>query len=299
MSSIWFHKYYFLFGFLFLVFLILIITCAEISIVMCYFQLCSLVSYFLRSSIDLASSAFPLFFFSVLPPAYFLPSCFTWLTPLQRTGNGGGDPSSLAELPPSTCFCTRSIIMPDWTSKVLLLPSYISGIPWFSVWVFLFSREPSALPLLFTLWKRFTERFIKTRLYKMAWGFSFPPERENEYSRMSAFFDRVILFSVTTSDNLAEALERKRKTFVEILRVKMDPFKGMTVEDFRRLEEEERKREETVWTSFRAFNTTQGERPINSDGSVIKQILRPGTGRERPRVGSVVKGEEIKGVHLD
>jgi hypothetical protein len=30
-----------LFGFLFLVFLILIVTCAEITIVMCYFQLCS------------------------------------------------------------------------------------------------------------------------------------------------------------------------------------------------------------------------------------------------------------------
>jgi len=41
MSSIWLHSYYVLFGFLFLVFLILVITCAEIAIVMCYFQLCS------------------------------------------------------------------------------------------------------------------------------------------------------------------------------------------------------------------------------------------------------------------
>jgi len=39
MSSIWLHRYYYLFGFLFIVFLILIITCAEISIVMVYFQL--------------------------------------------------------------------------------------------------------------------------------------------------------------------------------------------------------------------------------------------------------------------
>jgi len=41
LSSIWQQWYYYLFGFLFIVFVILIITCAEISIVMCYFQLCS------------------------------------------------------------------------------------------------------------------------------------------------------------------------------------------------------------------------------------------------------------------
>lgn len=44
LSSVWSHQFYYLFSFLFLVFLILIITCAEISIVMCYFQLCSEVS---------------------------------------------------------------------------------------------------------------------------------------------------------------------------------------------------------------------------------------------------------------
>ena len=41
MSSIWMDRYYFLFGFLFVVFLILAVTCAEVSIVMTYFQLCS------------------------------------------------------------------------------------------------------------------------------------------------------------------------------------------------------------------------------------------------------------------
>jgi len=41
LSSIWQQWYYYLFGFLFIVFLILIITCAEISIVMIYFQLCN------------------------------------------------------------------------------------------------------------------------------------------------------------------------------------------------------------------------------------------------------------------
>jgi len=41
MSSMWMDKYYFLFGFLFLVFVILVITCAEVGIVMTYFQLCA------------------------------------------------------------------------------------------------------------------------------------------------------------------------------------------------------------------------------------------------------------------
>jgi len=40
LSSIWLHQYYYVFGFLLLVLLILLITCAEITIVMCYFQLC-------------------------------------------------------------------------------------------------------------------------------------------------------------------------------------------------------------------------------------------------------------------
>ncbi|KAJ3390120.1 hypothetical protein HDU84_007945 [Entophlyctis sp. JEL0112] len=41
MNSIWFHKVYYVFGFLFLVFLILIITCSEVAILLCYFQLCA------------------------------------------------------------------------------------------------------------------------------------------------------------------------------------------------------------------------------------------------------------------
>ena len=34
-------QFYYVFGFLLLVFIILIITCAEITVVMCYFQLCA------------------------------------------------------------------------------------------------------------------------------------------------------------------------------------------------------------------------------------------------------------------
>ena len=41
MSSIWLQRFYYVFGFLALVLLILIITCAEMAIVLCYFQLCN------------------------------------------------------------------------------------------------------------------------------------------------------------------------------------------------------------------------------------------------------------------
>jgi transmembrane 9 superfamily protein 2/4 len=41
MSSIWMDQYYYVFGFLLLVYVILAITCAEISIVMNYFTLCN------------------------------------------------------------------------------------------------------------------------------------------------------------------------------------------------------------------------------------------------------------------
>lgn len=40
MSSIWLHRYYFLFGLAFVVFIILIVTCAEITIVLIFFQIC-------------------------------------------------------------------------------------------------------------------------------------------------------------------------------------------------------------------------------------------------------------------
>ena len=38
------HQMYYMFGFLFLVFLILIVTCSEATILLCYFHLCAEVS---------------------------------------------------------------------------------------------------------------------------------------------------------------------------------------------------------------------------------------------------------------
>lgn len=41
LSSIWQHRFYYFFGFLSLAFLILLITCAEITLVLCYLHLCA------------------------------------------------------------------------------------------------------------------------------------------------------------------------------------------------------------------------------------------------------------------
>ncbi len=41
LSSMWLDQYYYVFGFLLLVFVLLAVTCAEISIVLVYFQLCA------------------------------------------------------------------------------------------------------------------------------------------------------------------------------------------------------------------------------------------------------------------
>jgi transmembrane 9 superfamily protein 2/4 len=41
MSALWLHQIYFIFGFLFLVMIVLVVTCGEISILLCYFHLCN------------------------------------------------------------------------------------------------------------------------------------------------------------------------------------------------------------------------------------------------------------------
>merc|ERR1719316_1895744 len=66
LSSIWLHQFYSVFGFLLLVFLILIVTCAEISIVMCYFQLCAEDFYWWwRAFLTSGSSAGYMFAYSI------------------------------------------------------------------------------------------------------------------------------------------------------------------------------------------------------------------------------------------
>jgi transmembrane 9 superfamily member 2/4 len=47
-TAIWENQFYYLFGFLFLVYLILVVSCSQISIVMVYFQLCGEVCQFFK-----------------------------------------------------------------------------------------------------------------------------------------------------------------------------------------------------------------------------------------------------------
>merc|ERR1719487_1343562 len=76
MSSLWQHQFYYLFGFLALVLIILIVTCAEISIALTYFQLTSEdYNWWWRS-----------FFASAVSALYiFLYSCLYFTTRLQIT----------------------------------------------------------------------------------------------------------------------------------------------------------------------------------------------------------------------
>lgn len=67
MTSIWMHRFYYVFGFLALVLLILFITCAEISIVLCYFQLCNEdYLWWWRSFLTSGSSGLYLFAYSIM-----------------------------------------------------------------------------------------------------------------------------------------------------------------------------------------------------------------------------------------
>lgn len=65
LTSIWLHQFYYIFGFLFIVFVILIVTCAEITIVLCYFQLCGEdYQWWWRSYLTSGSSALYLFLYA-------------------------------------------------------------------------------------------------------------------------------------------------------------------------------------------------------------------------------------------
>jgi hypothetical protein len=107
LSSIWLHQFYYVFGFLLLVFVILVITCAEITMVMCYFQAsgptfdkpapstrfpppASPHDHMLRAQVLEPFPPLPLFPFSYAP----------------RTTIGGGGPSSPLAPPLATCLPT-------------------------------------------------------------------------------------------------------------------------------------------------------------------------------------------------
>eukprot|EP01089_Gocevia_fonbrunei_P014850 TRINITY_DN4180_c0_g2_i1.p1 TRINITY_DN4180_c0_g2~~TRINITY_DN4180_c0_g2_i1.p1 ORF type:complete len:634 (+),score=120.22 TRINITY_DN4180_c0_g2_i1:94-1995(+) len=67
LSSIWLHQFYYLFGFLFIVLIILVITCAEITVVMCYFQLCAEdYHWWWRGYLTAGASALYMFIYAIL-----------------------------------------------------------------------------------------------------------------------------------------------------------------------------------------------------------------------------------------
>lgn len=66
-QAIWENQFYYLFGFLFLVFVILIIACSEVAIVMTYFQLCGEdYHWWWRSFILSGSSSFYVLTYSII-----------------------------------------------------------------------------------------------------------------------------------------------------------------------------------------------------------------------------------------
>ncbi|XP_022089559.1 transmembrane 9 superfamily member 4-like isoform X3 [Acanthaster planci] len=79
LTAIWENQFYYLFGFLFVVFVILIISCAQISIVMVYFQLCGEdYHWWWRSFLVSGGSAFYVFMYSVF---YFVTKDITQFVP--------------------------------------------------------------------------------------------------------------------------------------------------------------------------------------------------------------------------
>jgi transmembrane 9 superfamily protein 2/4 len=67
MNSLWFHKLYYVFGFLFVVFVVLSITCAEIAILLAYFHLCSEnYNWWWRSFLTSGTTGFYAFLYSVI-----------------------------------------------------------------------------------------------------------------------------------------------------------------------------------------------------------------------------------------
>ncbi|XP_075509028.1 transmembrane 9 superfamily member 7-like [Primulina tabacum] len=67
LTSVWLNQFYYIFGFLFLAFVILFITCAEITIVLCYIQLCCEdYRWWWRAYLTSGASALYLFGYSIL-----------------------------------------------------------------------------------------------------------------------------------------------------------------------------------------------------------------------------------------
>ncbi|KAI8329070.1 hypothetical protein BC941DRAFT_363161 [Chlamydoabsidia padenii] len=79
MNSIWFHRIYYGIGFLFLVFLVLVLTCSQVTILMCYFHLCNEDYHWSwRAFLTSGAAGFYVFLYSVY--YYFNKLAITTLT---------------------------------------------------------------------------------------------------------------------------------------------------------------------------------------------------------------------------
>eukprot|EP01135_Chromosphaera_perkinsii_P011924 Nk52_evm41s2531 gene=Nk52_evmTU41s2531 len=66
LTSVWYHQLYYLFGFLFIVSIILAVTCAEVSVLLCYFHLCAEdYNWWWQGFFSSASTAAYLFLYSI------------------------------------------------------------------------------------------------------------------------------------------------------------------------------------------------------------------------------------------
>lgn len=90
LSSLWLDQYYYVFGFLFVVFLIMVLVCSELTIVLCYFQLCAEdYRWWWRSYLTAGCCAFYVFLYCIfyfstkLDVVQFLPAlvyfCYMFL----------------------------------------------------------------------------------------------------------------------------------------------------------------------------------------------------------------------------
>ena len=67
LNSMWNHRIYYVFGFLFLVFGVLILTCSSVTILLCYFHLCSEdYRWWWRSFLTSGSCALYVFVYSIM-----------------------------------------------------------------------------------------------------------------------------------------------------------------------------------------------------------------------------------------
>lgn len=129
LSSLWQHRFYYMFGFLFLVFGILVVTCAEITVVLCYLSLCAEdYRWWWRSFITSGSAAFYMFFYAAYH--YFARAHPSATYDITSTCIYFG-----SARPPPSCMClccvaltSNAVASSAWPPAMLPLHASASGL---------------------------------------------------------------------------------------------------------------------------------------------------------------------------